>query len=200
MPAQNPTDIFDISSCDPGTVAVYWDPAVERFVRLTVSATGRILARAELEPTERRSVLRYLIATRTQVEEQRAMAVFLGRLGLVAGAAIALPDADRPPVVEALTRRFAGGFTMPDVERFANYMEIGIRSMLVLAWAVALVRAVPGQALPRLEDLDADLPWMPPMGLSPAGPAFDARSMLDEIEAEQWGDDEPQMRYRHAGR
>lgn len=44
MPAQNPTDIFDISSCDPGTVAVYWDPAVERFVRLTVSATGRILA------------------------------------------------------------------------------------------------------------------------------------------------------------
>lgn len=200
MPARNPTDIFDISSRDLGTLAVSWDPALDRFVRLTISATGRILARANLEPGERRSVLRYLIATRTQVDEQRAIAAFLGRLGLVAGAAIALPDKERPPVVELLTGRFTGGFTMPDIERFADYMEIGIRSMLVLAWAVALVRAVPGQALPRLEDIDADLPWMPPMGLSPAGPKFDALSVLEEIEAEDPDDGGPPLGYRHTGR
>ncbi len=200
MPDRNPVDIFDLSSPDPGTVALAWDPAVERFVRLTISMTGCILARADLEPTERRSVLRCLIATRTQVDEQRAIAAFLGRLDLVAGAAIALPDPERPPVVELLSKRFAGGFTMPDIEAFCDYMEIGIRSMLVLAWAVALVRAMPGQALPRLEDLDANLPWMPPMGLSPAAAGFDAKSVLDEIEAEEPGDGGPPLRCRNAGR
>lgn len=191
MTGWNPTDIFDLPKRDAGTLALAWDPAAERFVRLTVSATGRILARADLEPIERRAVLRCLMATRTQVDEQRSFALLLQRLKLVAGSKIVLPPGERGPVVEILSRRFSPGFTMPDVEAFAEYMEIGIRTLLILAWSVSLVRAVPGQCLARLENLDPDLPYMPPMGLGPPAVGFDAARVLVEIEGEEPDDGEP---------
>ena len=194
MPGRNPMDIFDLPKRDAGTLALAWDPAAERFVRLTIAATGRILARSDLEPTERRAVLRCLMATRTQVDEQRAFALLLNRFKLVAGSKIVLPPGERTPVVEILSRRFSAGFTMPDVRAFAECMEIGLHTLLVLAWSVALVRAVPGQALARLEVLDNDLPYMPPAGLGPASVGFDAAQVLADIEAEEPDDGEPPFR------
>lgn len=193
---RNPTDIFEVGSQEP----VRPDADAMRFVRLTIDVAGRILACDALDPGERRAVLRYVIATRTNHDEQRAGVLLLKRLNLTAGAAIVLAAEDRPAVIDLLTRRFAAGLSAPEVRALAGDMAVGLRPFLVLAWAVTLVRAIPGQALPRLEDLDADLPWMPPAGPPPAAPGFDARAALAEIEIGEPDGGEPPVGYRRTGR
>lgn len=193
---RNPTDIFEAGSQERTRP----DADATRFVRLTIDVVGRILACDDLDPGERRAVLRYLIATRTHPKEQRAAAFLLIHLGLVAGAAIALPEEDRPAVVDLLSLRFTAGFSTPEVQALAGDVAVGLRAFLVLAWAVALVRAIPGQALPRLEDIDPDLPWMPPIGQPPTPPGFDARTALAQIETGEPSGGEPPVGYRRAGR
>lgn len=181
---RNPSDVFEAAKPDIGTDAVMWDAAAEQFVRVTISAVGSILARADLEPAERRATLRRLMATRATLQEQRAMGDLLRRLNLVAGSPGVLHPAEQAATVRLLTARFVSAFGSPDVAAFVEHMEVGIRAFLVLAWSVALVRAAPEQALPQLEALDADHPYMPPCGLEAAPITFDANSVLAEIDAD----------------
>lgn len=192
---RNPTDSFEAGSQE----RTLPDADATRFVHLAIDVTGRILACDALDPGERRAVLRYMIATRTRPKEQEAVALLLKRLNLFGGAAIVLAEEDRPPVVDLLSLRFSAGFSSPEVKALADDMAISLRAFLVLAWAVALVRAVPGQALPRLEHLDPDLPWMPPASPPPAAPGFDARAALAAIETGEPGGGEPPGEYRRAG-
>lgn len=193
--SRNPADVFRAGP--PGEV--FPDAAATRFVHLTIDVAGRILACEALDPSERRAVLHYVIATRTRPDEQRALGLLLKRMDLLGGAAIVLSEQERPPVVDILSNRFAAGFSTPEVQALAAEMIIGLRPFLILAWAVALVRAVPGQALPRLEDLDADLPWMPPMGPPPVAAGFDARAALAGIETGEPDRGQPPLGHRRGG-
>ena len=60
-------------------------------MRLTISSIGRIPAHVDEEPFARLAELRCLMATRAQINEQRAFALLLHRLFLVAGSIIFLP-------------------------------------------------------------------------------------------------------------
>lgn len=183
--AGNPTEDEAFSLREVTTEAVAWDADAEAFVRITMSACGRILARADLDPPERRAALRCLMATRTTLQQRRAMSRLLRRFDLVAGSPGSLRPAEHAATVQLLSARFLAGIRSRDVAAFVEHMEAGLYEILVLAWAVAMVQAAPGQPLPRLEDINADLPYMPPHGLEPAPRAFDAIVVLAEVDADE---------------
>ena len=57
-----------------------------------------------------------------------------------------------------------------------------MRAFLVLAWGLALARSTPQQALPALEDLDPDLPFVPPVGPPTSAASIDAEAILSEVD------------------
>ncbi len=161
------------------TEAIRWDPAAAAFVRLTLDPCGRILARRDLEPADKRATLRHLFLTRTTTAQRRAVGALLDRAGLLLR---------REPVAcrddpAALSRRFLAGGADPGIVVLAEHLGVEADAILVLAWGLGLARAAPGQALPCLEDLDADLPYMPPAGPAPASGLIDLDAILDEAEA-----------------
>ncbi|GJD78509.1 hypothetical protein [Methylobacterium gregans] len=161
------------------TVAIRWDPAAETFMRLTLDPCGRILARRDLEPVEKAAALRCLFLTHTTTAQRRAVGGLLDRAGLL----LRPQPAGRQGDPTALSRRFLAGGATPDIVAWAERLDVEARAILVLAWALALVRVVPGQALPRLEDLDADLPYMPPEGPAPGPDPIDLDAILEEAVA-----------------
>jgi hypothetical protein len=182
---RNPNEEGVFSLREVTTETVAWDADSEAFVRITMSACGRILARADLDPPERRAALRCLMATRTTLQQRRAMGRLLRRFGLVAGSPGALRPVEHAAVVDLLSARFLAGLCSDDIAAFVEHMETGLHEFLVLAWCVAMVQAAPDQPLPRLEDIDANLPYMPPHGLEPAPKAFDAIGFLAEVDADE---------------
>ncbi|WP_147283643.1 hypothetical protein [Bosea caraganae] len=167
------------------TETVVWDGDAEVFVRLTIAACGRILARSELDPPERRAALRRLFALRTSLDEQRAIGRLLKDFGLLVVRGSAPTAAAMSQRVELLSRLFVASSDSQAVAAFVEHMEIAMRDFLVLAWCVAAVAVDAGDPLPRLEDLDADLPFMPAYGLERPASQFDADATLAEIDAEE---------------
>ncbi|GJD43783.1 hypothetical protein AFCDBAGC_1638 [Methylobacterium cerastii] len=163
----------------PTVEAIRWDPHADAFVRLTLGICGRILARHDLEPAEKRAALRHLFLDRTTTEQRRAAGALFGQTGLLLGPE---PSGNRTEAA-VLTQRFLAGGADPAVSGMAERLDLEVRAVLVLAWGLGLARVAPGQALPQLEDLDADLPYMPPEGPAP-GPGFnDVGAILAEAEA-----------------
>lgn len=163
----------------PTTEAIRWDPHAEAFVRLTLDPCGRILARRDLEPVEKRAALRHLFLVRTTTAQRRAVAVLLDHAGLLLRPG---PAGSREGAA-ALSRRFLAGGTVPAVAGMALRLDVEIRAVLILAWGLGLARVAPGQALPHLEDLDADLPYMPPEGPAPGPDLIDVEAILAEAMA-----------------
>lgn len=163
----------------PTTEAIRWDPHAEAFLRLTLDPCGRILARRDLEPAAKAAALRHLFLARTTTAQRRAVG------GLLDGAGLLLrPDpAGCREDATALTRRFLAGGATPAVAGMALHLDVEVRAVLVLAWGLGLARAAPGQALPHLEDLDADLPYTPPQGPLPGPDFIDVEDILAEAEA-----------------
>lgn len=182
---RNPTEGEAFSLREATTEAVIWETDAEAFVRITLCACGRILARADLDPPERRAALRCLMATRTTLQQRRSMGRLLRRFGLVAGSSASLRPAEHAATVQLLSARFLAGICNQDVVAFVEHMEAGLYDFLVLAWCVAMVQAAPDQPLPSLEDLNSDFPYMPPHGLEPAPAAFNAAWVLNEIDADE---------------
>ena len=161
------------------TVAVSWDPEAEAFVRLVLDPCRRILARRDLDPVEKRAAIRHLLLTRTTAAQRRAIGRLLDRAGLLLRPE---PGGSRGDPA-ALSRRFLAGAASPDVARFVETLHIQMRAVLVLAWALGLARAAAGQSLPHLEDLDPDLPYVPPEGPGSAECAVDLDAILEEADA-----------------
>jgi hypothetical protein len=170
---------------------VAWDPKIGSFVRLTYGLAGRILSRVDLDPPEKRAALRCLVATRTTRDERLSACRALDALGLIvvttAGAA---KESDESAAVITLTARFAKARVRPDVIAFAGRLDISISELLTLAWAVNFAVANRGQPLPRLEHIDADLPFISPVGLNVSAQAFDAEAAVAQAE-EELGEDGP---------
>lgn len=190
---RNPIEAGALAVPERTTEAVAWDADAEGFVRVTLGACGRILARVDLDPPERRAALRCLMATRTTLQQRRAMGALLRRFGLVAGSPGALRPAEHAAVVDLLSARFLAGLCSGDIGAFVEHMEAGLHEFLVLAWCVAMVQAAPGQPLPRLENLNADFPYMPPYGLEAAPRAFNAAAVLEEVEADEPEGESPSL-------
>ncbi|MET3413032.1 hypothetical protein [Methylobacterium sp. 1030] len=165
------------------TEAIRWDAEAEAFLRLTLAPCGRILARRDLEPVEKRAALRHLFLTRTTTMQRRAVGRLLDRAGLLLRPE---PSACRGDAA-ALSRRFLAGAAHSDLIAFVERLGIETRPVLVLAWALGLARAAPGQALPCLEDLDPDLPFVTPIGPSPMEAVIDLDAILEEADAASLG-------------
>lgn len=119
-----------------------------------------------------------MFLTRTTTAERRAVGCLLDRAGL-----LLRPDpAGARDDPTALSRRFlAGGATLA-IAGLPQRLAVEVRAVLVLAWGLGLARVAPGQALPRLEDLDADLPYMPPEGPVQSSGTINVEAILDEAD------------------
>lgn len=163
----------------PTTEAIRWDPHADAFVRLTLDPCGRILARRDLEPAAKRAALRHLVLTRTTIEQRQAAGALFRQAGLF----LVPEQAKARTEATSLTQRFLSGGADPAIAGMVERLGLEVRAVLVLAWGLGLARVAPGQALPHLEDLDADLPYMRPEG-PPPGPDFiDVEAILAEAEA-----------------
>lgn len=160
-----------------------WDPAIGAFVKLTMDATGRILARADLEPVEKWAALRRLFATRTTVDQRRTMGSALSRSGLL-GTGGQTDDGPNGETSTALTKRFLVAAAQPFTIALIKQIGCEARDFLVLVWSVRFIVARPGQPLPQLEEIDANLPWCPAEGAPLMSKLVDADAILAEIDAE----------------
>jgi hypothetical protein len=170
-----------LAGTDPVREAIVYDAAAGMFVRVTVDAAGRILARSDLDPSEKRATLRRLFATRTTRVQQDAFVRAIDRLGLLVVLAPRADDA-RPVTTDEMSDAFCEAFSRYEVEAFAEKVESSIQAFLLLTWAVNFSVAAEGQPLPRLECVDPDLPYLAPFGVPCPPPNFDARLALQEIE------------------
>lgn len=165
-----------IAPAQAATQAIRWDPAAEVFVRLTLDPCGRILARADLEPVEKRVALRHVLARTTRYQRQAIARLFM-RVGLPLGAAAASSC-----TAKELNQRFQSAAMAPDIAAFAECLEVEIRSVLVLAWVIGFARAGANEPVARLEELDADLPYVPPLGPPPMEGSVDLDAILDDAD------------------
>jgi len=165
--------------------AVTFDPLAGRFVKVTYGPAGRILSRTDLDPIEKRDALRRLFATRASRDERYSACNALDSIGLivVTAAGTSWGNAGGTPA-DVLSARFVAARRQPDVIALAEALDVSESDVLTLAWAVNFALAQAGQALPRLEDVDADLPFVPPFGLGAPACGFDAGAVVEEAEAE----------------
>jgi hypothetical protein len=177
--------MVSIEACTPEILGsdVAWDPKIGSFVRVTYGAAGRILSRIDLDPQEKRAVLRCLVSKRTTREERLSACRALEALGLIVitteGAA---KECEGSAAVAALSARYTEARKRADVAAFATSLGVSITELLTLAWAINFAAADMGQPLPRLEDVDSDLPFIPPEGVDGATTDFDPMAALSAAE------------------
>ena len=164
---------------------VAFDPLAGRFIKVTYGAAGRILSRTDIDPLEKRDALRRLFATRASRDERYSACNALDSIGLivVTAAGTSWGNAGGTPA-DVLSARFVAARSQPDVIALAEALDVSETDVLTLAWGVNFALAQAGQSLPRLEDVDADLPFIPPFGLGAPARAFDAGAVVQEAEAE----------------
>lgn len=164
----------------PARTDVVFDPVSAGFVRVTIDAAGRVLARADLDPSEKRAVLRRLFATRSPSNQREAFVRSIHRAGLLF--VLSPSGVETEAANDRMSDVLSGARDRREVEAFAECLETSIVRLLTLIWAMNFAVAPVGQPLPRLEAVDADLPYVPPTGVAcPAG-EFDAESVLQEVE------------------
>jgi hypothetical protein len=160
-------------------IDVAWDPIIGSFVRTTCGPAGRILSRIDLDPSEKRAAMRCLVAKRTTHDERLAACRALEALGLIVvttdGAA---RQTDVKAAVNELSVRFQQARRSANVVAFAKFFDMAVTELLTLAWALNFAVAERGYPLPRLEDVDPDLPFVPPLGADRAARDFDAEAAL----------------------
>jgi len=167
------------------TSDVTWDPRIGSFVLLTYGAAGRILSRADLDPAEKRAALRCLVASRTSRDERLSAWRALDALGLiVVTTAGASRETTQSAATNALSARFTQARTRADIVAVSQRLGVSVGELLTLAWAINFAAASDGQPLPRLEDIDANLPFIAPLGLDASTQGFDTEAAVAEAEQE----------------
>lgn len=113
----------------PTMEAIRWDPSAETFFRLTLDPCGRILARRDLELSEKVAALRNPFLTRTTSIKRRAVGGLLDRAGL-----LLWPDpAGARGDPATLSRGFLAGGATPDIAGTAERLGVETRAVQVLA-------------------------------------------------------------------
>ena len=92
--------------------------------------------------------------------------------------------ANAAATVGSLSARFDKARSRADVQKLAEWCCLTVEQVLILIWAVNFAAAQPGQPLPRLEDIDNNLAFIPPEGVDYPSSDFDARAVLMEAEVE----------------
>ena len=107
-----------------------------------------------------------------------------GELGIIdqaVGLIVVLASrSGRPASTEELTDVVSEARDRREIQEFAQRMEASIAGLLTLIWAVNFSVCPPGQALPRLEAINADFPYVPAVGVACPPPGFDAQEALRE--------------------
>lgn len=161
---------------------VVYDPAAGEFIRLTIDVSGRVASRVDLNPAEKRATLRRVFATRTTRAQRTAFVRAIRKLGLLV---VLAPAAGRPLAsTDDMTAMFAAARARRETMAFAENVSCSIDAFLLFAWLVNFAAAPEGERLPRLEALDADLPYVPPVGAGCPPSDFDAEAALQDVERE----------------
>jgi hypothetical protein len=166
----------------PARTDVVFDPAAGEFARLTIDVAGRVVARVDLDPSEKRATLRRLFAIRTLREQRTAFVRALQNLDLL----VVLAPTSRTGLAstDEMTKVFTAARDRREIKAFAERVPCSIDAFLLFAWLVNFAAAAEGQQLPRLEALDADLPYVTPIGAACPPGDFDAEATLRDVERE----------------
>lgn len=140
-----------------------------------------ILSRPDLTISEIKMVLRQLLCAFSTRSQRKKIWKYLECRNLL------WQDND---TADDVTRRLTESNLKATIERSFNAVDIDANDTLLGIWSLYFVTARPGTPIPRLETIDADLPYVAPSGVGDADPAFAPGRILGEIAArERFGPD-----------